>query len=248
MRLYGAIRPPLSLINQVAQVDQSTPERLQHLSNLIGQNFPSDKPLSVLEIGSWFGLGSSTLLSRILPSESQLVLLDTWKPYILKSDKSHKLYGYAHMDKLHEYALLSTSALADNVDNIEISVFKSNSSSSLKLIAKDSFDLIYIDGSHYYNDVLNDLRLAQAIVKHDFAIICGDDLEVPIQSHEHLNICRQMSHKDYVSDQYGRYHPGVSSAVYDFFGNVNTSNGFWYIYIVNGKPAICHPSEKCYTS
>ena len=129
------------------------------------------------------------------------------------------------------YALLSTSSLADKADKIDISVLKSDSSSSLKLLAKDSFDLIHIDGSHYYNDVLNDLRLAQAIVKHDFAIICGDDLEIPIQSHEHLNICRQMSHKDYVSDQYGRYHPGVSSAVYDFFGNVNFSNGFLvYIY------------------
>ena len=235
IQIYSSIRPPLQLLDGVAPVDQSTSERLQSLSDIVTKYFPIDKPLLVLEIGTWFGLGSSSLLSSVLPRNSQLVLLDKWKPYINQSDKSHKLYGYAHMDNLHEYALLSASSLADNVDSIGISILKSDSLSSSQFLAPGSFNLVYIDGSHYYSDVLNDLHLAKQLVCNDFAVICGDDLEIPIQSEEHIHICRKLTTIDYTSDSYGRYHPGVSLAVHEVFGEVNVKDGFWWIFLLNGN-------------
>lgn len=39
------------------------------------------------------------------------------------------------------------------------------------------FDSIYLDGSHYYDDINEDIKNAKKICNKEFSLICGDDLE-----------------------------------------------------------------------
>ena len=67
-------------------------------------------------------------------------------------------------------------------------------------------------------------------------LICGDDLE--IQFHEaHIDESHRSRFIDYVEDNdVGFYHPGVTLAVYDVFGEVSSFGGFWVMRkITNGK-------------
>ena len=61
--------------------------------------------------------------------------------------------------------------------NIKIQMTRGASSSVLPLLKDDSFDLIYIDGDHKYENSKNDIAQAKRLVKKTFGIICGDDLE-----------------------------------------------------------------------
>lgn len=53
---------------------------------LIRNNF--SKPITALEIGTWFGEGSTKVLINELPNSSSLVLIDSWKPFVQKLDSS----------------------------------------------------------------------------------------------------------------------------------------------------------------
>lgn len=76
------------------------------------------------------------------------------------------------------------------------------------------FDLIFIDGSHLYQDVLSDIQLSLPLVKEG-GILCGHDCDVKymgctpeqqkdIDAHIHDNKC-------------GFCHAGVTRALYDVF-------------------------------
>lgn len=90
-----------------------------------------------------------------------------------------------------------------------------------------SFDLIHIDGSHCYGDVLADLRMAHRLLR-DGGILCGDDLELQASECDR-HFAGQNKHLDYREDpRTGRpFHPGVTLAVYEFFGPVSALYGFW---------------------
>jgi hypothetical protein len=42
---------------------------------------------------------------------------------------------------------------------------------------------------------------------------------------------RHMKRIEYIDG----FHPGVSMAIHKYFGEVNHRNGFWWIFVINGK-------------
>jgi predicted O-methyltransferase YrrM len=181
--------------------------------------------LRVIEIGSYMG-GSCLTWAHALNSfaggRGQVVCLDSWGAVDA---------GY------HEgmaAALESDLALAIFRHNarfapsgITVNAMVGRSGDVMALLADQSFDLVYIDGSHLYEDVRLDIRHARRLVRPG-GIICGDDLE--LQEGEcapgHAEAHRQ---SDFVPDPLtGRdYHPGVTGAVAAEIGRVSAYDGFW---------------------
>lgn len=104
------------------------------------------------------------------------------------------------------------------------------SSNILPHLRKKYFDIIYIDGSHYYEDVLRDIRLADELLV-DGGIMCGDDLEMQI-SDVGREVAEQNKSVDFLITNPNAgtgLHPGVALAVDEFFGRVSALRGYWHM-------------------
>jgi tetratricopeptide (TPR) repeat protein len=196
-----------------------------------------EKPFHILEIGSWAGGSAITWAEAIKKwnkGKGRVVCIDPWKSYF---DPSR--YSGLPQDQqgvYHEMAeALSTGKIFDLfLHNIRVSAHedsvlpvKGASDVILPLFGEGRFDLIFIDGDHTYPRVLGDIRKSAPLVGEG-GILCGDDLELQLsqidRNHAELN-----KHMDYILDPKAKvnFHPGVSLAVGEFFGEVSAWEGLW---------------------
>ncbi len=113
--------------------------RFTHVWKGIYLNLPA--PNKILEIGSW--QGAAALIWATLFSDAHITCIDTWQG-------SDKLDMSNDPEKLFDF---NTAAFATHPRKI-----KSNSLSALLTLIKNNekFDLIYVDGSHYGENVMMD--------------------------------------------------------------------------------------------
>jgi len=221
-------------------LDMSISKRLVALRDILVRFRLFDRPLKVLEIGTWCAMGSTKFFSENLPTGSTLFYMDTWKPWASQEDisSSKDKFIYKTFDEL------STIAFRIAHDNVRKYRERSrcgfvgivgSSGDVGDALEPASFDIVYIDGSHYYDHVLSDIQLAKKVVKPD-GIILGDDyeLEFPIRP-ELLEISRRslkmdsVYHPDVPS---GLFHPGVAMALYESFSSLNETDGLWWHRVV----------------
>ena len=227
------ITVPRWLLKGVVNIDQVWDERSEVMGQIIRTNF--NRPIEALELGTWFGEGSTKIWLSQLHENSSLVLIDSWKPYVSIDDKSHGPTKTANMDKVQNVALSNVLKLVEGIEEkVNVSVVKADGALFTKKFQRNIFDFIYIDASHYYKDVKRDLTEVIHVAKQDFSIICGDDLEIGVDE-SLLDLARDNISKDFIGSKHGPFHPGVMLAVYEVFGKVNVSNGFWWIFIINGE-------------
>lgn len=230
--------PPASTSMIVGVIgNQQNDQREIELKSLIAKLPPN--PV-VLEVGTWFGLGSTKTFLRGLPTGASLFLCDQWEPYVSERDKSfvkhdwkHGENTYTRMDKVTHLAFLHTIKQVRNSQSkgkIEVNILKGKSRDILSNLKENSFDLIYLDGSHYYHDVKKDILESKRIVNRFRGIICGDDLE-KYPSKKLVEEAESHVDEDYVNG----YHPGVLLAVSEEFACVNMVNGFWWVYCIDGE-------------
>ena len=194
-------------------------------------------PFNILEVGSWAG-GSAITWAEAIKKHNQgrgrVVCIDPWKLYF-RSDQYSDLPG----DQQEVYQEMAEALSAGQIfdlfmHNIRVSKyedvilpFKGSSDEILPMFSEGRFDLVFIDGDHTYPRVSEDIRNSASLVVEG-GIICGDDLELQLsqmdQNHAELN-----KHKDYILDPKTKvnFHPGVSLAVGEFFGEVSAWEGFW---------------------
>jgi hypothetical protein len=147
---------------------------------------------SVIEIGALFGRATAYFLSK--PQITRVTVVDPfdgaffWGDRPPKCDRMFSEYranlealGHLRSDRLHTYALRSS-----------------------QVISPPRADLIYLDGSHAYEDVIADLRKYAPLANR---VVCGDDYE-PL-------------------------HPGVMQAVDEFYMrghqlSQRPDSDFWY--------------------
>jgi hypothetical protein len=86
--------------------------------------------------------------------------------------------------------------------------------------------MVFIDGDHAYSSVARDIRDYAPLVT-DGGYICGDDLELQMSEIER-DLARTHLDKDLVRDASTGtdFHPGVTMAVGEFFGEVSAYAGF----------------------
>ena len=207
-------------------VSQGDDNRLGVLDRLVAELKAS--VLNVLEIGSYEGRSALTFsasIGRHCEYGGSVTCIDPWKPYLPADDVNSNETCRRMEDDLREGIVFNR--FCANIKHAHKRVpiyFHVGTLSGFALSATGArFGLIYIDGSHAYEDVNEDIRVAMNLVEIG-GVICGDDLE------RQLNTCdpehvRQIRHREYVDG----FHPGVTLAVWAVFGKVWSDNGVWAV-------------------
>lgn len=218
--------------------NQAWPNRAPVMAQLFRKVF-GGKAIKAIEIGVWYGIGSTNIWLDNLAEGSQIFLIDSWKPYASEEDINDPGWDYHCMNELSTDAFLSAFLnvrrfeKATHRRNVDISLVRGNSFNILSSMASDQFDFIYIDGDHKYTNAKNDIEQAKRLIKKDFGIICGDDLE-RLPTPELYDLSKGFPDRDYLREPYN-LHPGVLMAVHEAFSEVDMTNGFWWVACINGK-------------
>ena len=134
-----------------------------------------NKTFKYLEIGSFEGLSSLFVLSYW--KNANITCVDTWQT---SEDKSQVLdFNFENVEKKFD----------SNLQDFSFKKIKNTSEEAFKQLSKrDSFDYIYIDGSHNGIDIFND-ALASFKILNVGGIIIFDDInniynEIEMQPHD----------------------------------------------------------------
>jgi hypothetical protein len=158
----------------------------QNNADVIGQ-FLTDETRVILELGSWLGKSARWMLDN---SNADIICVDTWTG-------GSDLKNEYRIDGLKERFQASCWEYRDRIIMLEMeSVIGVSLVSSCGVVP----DLIYLDASHEYLDVLSDLR---AIKKHFPNVhLVGDDIT--------------------------KQFPGVERAINDMGLNIERLGGVWW--------------------
>ena len=189
-------------------------------------------PCHVLEIGSWTG-GSAITWAKALDHagiDGKVVCVDKWEVRFDAPTNVDEIY--------REMTRVATSGEAERLfwHNVRaagvdkrIVLLRGLSQEVLPLLEPRHFAVVFVDGSHMYEDVVHDIRHARTLVQ-DGGIVCGDDLDLQRNECSEKGLLNGISqHTDYQLDERtGQwYHPGVTAAVDEMFGRVSVWEGFW---------------------
>lgn len=227
--------------------NQAWPERVPVMKALFETVFQK-RAIRGLEVGVWYGLGSTQIWLDNCAPGSEFWLVDSWKPYASKEDQADSLiYDYQQMDSLCDEAFASALNVVREFENkkndtIRVNILRGDSGSCLNFFKDGMFDFIYIDGDHKYSNVKSDIQQAKRLVNRNFGVICGDDLEV-MPDNNLCEISKKYLMRDFLFDPQFNFHPGVLAAIYEEFEKVNMKNGFWWVTYINGFPNmdVFHP-------
>jgi len=119
------------------------------------------------EIGVSRGKFSKRILKIIKPSK--LYLIDPWS---VSGYTNYQLQNHATTQKTFDKNFANVTKTFLKYDNVLI--LRGKSKDVLNTFSDSFFDWVYIDGSHFYDDVLSDLEISRKKVKPD-GMIVGDD-------------------------------------------------------------------------
>ena len=121
------------------------------LIKYLGDDFLLAKPLRLLEIGSYEG-GSSVWFIRYMLSHSQSLLtcIDPWSPEVCEGMNHSLAYD----------TFMANIALTNKASQVRVIRNDSMLALANLLVDGETFDFIYIDGSHLLADVIADLALS----------------------------------------------------------------------------------------
>ena len=191
----------------------------------------NQKNIQILEIGSWVGASALSWAQGInlyCHGKGTLTCLDAWQPFFDRTIHTDDVY------RTMEEALVSDAAyqlFQHNIKTLDPSItcqhLRGKSEHLLPLLREQCFDIIFIDANHAYEAVLRDIQLAMPLLKNQ-GILCGDDLNKQLSAVDYAH-AKQHAHQDFIKDPVsGRgYHPGVTLAVGETFGDVSAWGGFW---------------------
>jgi len=192
------------------------------------------KTFNILEVGSWAG-GSAVLWAKTLEklnTKSLVFCVDSWAPFDNPDDDNgvsketllqmNKFFKNDKIFKLFNHNVKS-SGFAEVIKPL-----RGRSSEILPVLKDNSLNMIYLDASHIYSQVINDLKLSDRLIVEG-GFICGDDCEM--QLHE-VDREYAITHKDedFIEDIKTKklFHPGVAVALDEFFScEVSCYEGFW---------------------
>jgi len=192
----------------------------------------SKDPLNVLEIGSWFGASTLSFAEGMMKYSAQsscITCVDAWKPFFNMDLHANQKYAM-EMEKLLK-SDFAYNIFLHNIGTLEGKInakhIRGQSEEILPSLKNEYYDVVFIDADHTYGPVKKDITESLRLVK-DGGIICGDDLN--LQFHEvDKNNAEKNKNKDFIKDPKTNknFHPGVTLAVFEIFGEVSSWGGFW---------------------
>ncbi len=187
--------------------------------------------MQILEVGSWVGASALSWAQGLKihnDAKGTVTCVDAWKPFFNRETHNNDVYITM------EQALGSETAyqlFSHNISTLPSTItcqhLRGQSDNILPLLRENTFDVVFIDGDHAYTPVLKDIKNALALVK-DGGIICGDDLNLQLSQVDKENTIKN-AEADFIKDikSNRNYHPGVTLAVAEIFGEVSVWGGFW---------------------
>jgi len=187
--------------------------------------------MQILEIGSWVGASALSWAQGLRHHndvKGTITCVDAWKPFFTHESNKNEVY------KTMENALGTETAyelFSHNISTLPETItcqhLRGNSENILPLLREEAFDIIFIDGDHSYSAAIRDIKNSLALVKNG-GIICGDDLNLQLSQVDKENTLKN-AEADFIKDKKtnGNYHPGVTLAVAEIFGDVSVWGGFW---------------------
>ena len=191
-------------------------------------------PLDVLEIGSWAGASAVTwaMAVREAGASGTVTCVDPWLPYFDAEDE--RVRHYRDMNHAAREGLIE-QLFEHNIRCAGVSEMirqrRGYSQNVLPDLPSGQFDIVYIDGSHRFEDVRFDIQQAKRLLR-DGGVICGDDLERQASELPADELSQSIAGgRDYVYSEASRshYHPGVTGAVGREFEAVGVWDGFWAV-------------------
>lgn len=190
--------------------------------------------MNILEVGSWAGASTITWAKAIkdLGLSGSIHCVDVWEPYFDLKANDAEIYQQMNeaADNGQIFAEFQRNIAAAGVDDIVIFT-KGRSREILPSLAAASYQIVFLDASHLYPDIYNDLVEAKRLVANQ-GIVCGDDFELSVgdvdaAAHKHA----LSSNFDFFQEPTTgiSYHPGVSQAIADSFDAVSTWDGLWAV-------------------
>ena len=121
-----------------------------------------ENQIKYLEIGAYEGRSTIFVCENF-----QNIKITVVDPYV-EYDEMNAVVKNSNMEKVFERFKQNTFKFSDRID-----IYRNTSDDFFKKNTK-KFDIIYIDGSHYYLDVKNDLINSLKFIKKNGIIICDD--------------------------------------------------------------------------
>ena len=124
---------------------------------------------AVAEIGVWKGDFAATLIEKLQPRALHLI-----DPWLFQPQYPGRMYGgltarnQAAMDRLHK------SVVARFANRPEVLIHRETSVEAMHKLPDASLDVVFVDGDHSFEVVLQDFVLAHRKVRPG-GYICGDD-------------------------------------------------------------------------
>lgn len=221
---------------------QGSAERHRYMGAVIRyltENRQTEK-LNILEVGSWAG-ASAVTWAKSLKSNSldgHVMCIDPWEPFIDVSNNAdrHYLEMESSLEQGTIFELFLHNLKTTGVDDI-VQYQRGRSDDVMPGLVKGLYSIVYVDGAHHYQGVLTDLIHAADLIP-DGGIICGDDLELQMGQVDQADLSNDVDQGlDYTLDARSgiHYHPGVTRAVGETFGEVGEWQGFWAIQKKDGQ-------------
>lgn len=222
-RLFRAQQLPPPRANMLRQLIEGELER-KKVSRQPG-------PFNILEIGSWAGVSTVLLASSLKASglSGKLYCIDPWTSYKalpnvmrrgVKNDRVFRMFLYN----------IAASGVTDNVV-----IIRGTSDACAPLLKEEAFDCLYIDGDHSFTQFRKDLRNYLPLVREG-GIVCGDDLEATREEIDYHHAFARRE-RDMLRDPKSgkRFHPGITLALEETFGQVAAKEGVWAMRKGGGK-------------
>lgn len=219
--MFSLFRSKNPLKNHVQS--EMSPYDAHALHKLLGSFGRTD--LRILEIGSWFGAGSTQIFSNYA---ELIVCVDHWKG---NENETHRRLA----SELNPFQIFkeNTFAFADRLIAIHADSKKIGS-----LLREQTFDLIFIDGDHRYAQTKLDIMNTLPLVKKG-GILCGHDCEGrPTESNRAtLGSLLASDHTKSIFINFKEMHPGVILAVDECLDNVSLFAEEQFQIGIDGKDA-----------
>lgn len=192
--------------------------------------------LQVLEIGAYAGFSTLTwaqALDEFCPQGGDILCVDPWLGYddgtVESEARVREQWKTMNDDRSMDdiYALFRHNIGCITSGRVSVNHFRATAAAAMPYLREGFFDIVYVDGSHLYKEVLADLTLGAELVRLG-GFLCGDDLER--QLHE-VDLDYARAHRDFHlcvdPKSSAPYHVGVTFAVHEVLGEVANYAGYF---------------------
>lgn len=204
---------------------EHAPERQVYMAAAVHMKRNRNRPLRILEIGSYMGASMLTwaaAVTQLTEGTAIITCVDPWDGAALEQ-YSAVMSGYLKTGAAYRVFMNNVKKVGHRVE-VRHRIGKSD---EVLPTLREKFDIIYIDGCHLYDCTVYDIAACDKLLDDD-GYVCGDDLELQMPQID-IAHARANLETDYIVDPRTgiAFHPGVTLGVGEFFGDVSVYRGFW---------------------